>query len=156
MSPVNHSTVCTCLTAVYLPDVHKRHVLHPPKLPGLPFNPRILQTLWAGAGLQRRVPRNDRHCISYRCVACNMHCAGYRLISGRHNIVSKPSYTAAKNQRIRIWTNCEKVRRFRCNLGICNNTSFYNVLAPDLENRIEIDRKYKKQSRDHTTVQHAQ
>jgi len=54
--------------------------------------------------------------------------ARYRLISVRCDIVSKPSLTATKNPRIRIRTNCREVRRFGCELRICNNTS-YNALT---------------------------
>jgi len=52
-------------------------------------------------------------------------CAEYHLISGRRNIFSKPSYTAAKNPRIR--TNGGKVCRFGCELEIRNNTRTNSV-----------------------------
>ena len=67
---------------------------------------------WCGwaAGLHRRVPHNDRRCVNYRR-AWHATCirARYCLITGSHDIVSKLSFTAAKNPRIWIQTNCEKV-----------------------------------------------
>jgi len=47
--------------------------------------------------------------------------ARYCWISGPRDIVSIPSFTAAKNPRIWTRTNCGKVRRFRWELGIRNN-----------------------------------
>jgi len=99
-------------------------VLHAPKLPILPFNQRVLQTLWVACWTLKT-------CCAMTAIAliiaiavptCTCIRARYCLISGRSSIVSKPSFTAAKNPQIWIWTNRGKVRWFECELGIHNYT----------------------------------
>ena len=59
-------------------------------------------------------------------------CAPYRLISGRHDIVLKRSFTAAKSPWIWIQTNCGKVCRFGCELGIRNNITVLFIVSTSI------------------------
>ena len=75
------------------------------------------------AGLQRRVPCSDRRCINYRHEACDMHLYTISFDLWAPLYRFKTVIYGRQNLRIRIQTNCGKVCRFGCELGICNNTS---------------------------------
>jgi len=82
-----------------------RATLRAPKLTGLPFNQQVLRTYGWAAGLQKRVPHNDRRrddrrCVHYRhrsaSVWRTIHLCTISFDLWAPHIVSKPSFTAAK------------------------------------------------------------
>ena len=114
-SSLHGATVCfpsiTLQSSLYPPDVHRRQMwtmevglcacATPTYVACLPFNQRVLQTLWVGDGLDVCHALTIVALIIAVCYAMCI-CAGYRFMSGRRDIVPKPSHTAANNTKYAV------------------------------------------------------
>jgi len=77
------------------------------------------QCVWT-AGLQRRVPHNDRHCVNYRHVVCDVYLCtiSFGLWAQRYRFIT-------------IIYGRQKIRRFGCELRIRNNTNNSHIRVND-------------------------